>query len=66
LIHPDDRHALDDWPIYGPQDVDIALAVEALAAKGVRLSVIEDRIKSLLVDWLREIAKKDLKDAAND
>ena len=65
MIHPDDRHALDDWPLYGPRDVDIALAVEALAANGVRLSVIEDRIKSMLVDWLGKISKQDFKDASN-
>ncbi|MCI4680623.1 hypothetical protein K9U39_20660 [Rhodoblastus acidophilus] len=66
MIHPDDKHALDDWPIYGPRDVDISLLVEMIAAKGVRLSVIEDRIKSMLADWLKEIAKKDLKDASHD
>lgn len=51
-LHPDDRHPLDDWYVYGPKDGQIAELVGAIAERGVRLAEIEKAIKTMLRSWL--------------
>lgn len=51
-LHPDDRHPLDDWRLYGPKDGEIADLVAEIAEKGVRLVEIEKAIKAMLRSWL--------------
>jgi hypothetical protein len=51
-LHPDDRHPLDDWRLYGPKDREIADLVSEIAERGVRLVEIEKAIKAMLVSWL--------------
>lgn len=51
-LHPDDRHPLDDWRLYGQKDGEIAELVGAIAERGIRLIEIENAIKNMLRVWL--------------
>jgi hypothetical protein len=55
MIHPDDRHLLTDWPIYGPKNGTIADLVEALAEKGMRVAETERMIEAYLRLRLAEL-----------
>ncbi len=56
--HPD-SHALDDWPIYGPQDGRITMLVLRLAHDhGMRLPDIEALIIAALESQLERSGQK--------
>lgn len=48
LGHPD-QHAIDDWFLYGPKNVDIENLVRELTLeRGLRLAQVEDEIVTAL------------------
>jgi hypothetical protein len=55
MIHPDDRHALGDWELFGPRNEAISKLVKALAERGQRLDDIERLIESTLRLRLAEL-----------
>ena len=65
MNHPDDAHALRDWPISGPRNENIAHLVAAIAGHGIRLSLIEGQMVLMLAYWLDEISQQQSKDTDN-
>ncbi|MGC1504211.1 MAG: hypothetical protein ACRBBO_02640 [Cognatishimia sp.] len=48
VSHPD-QHAVDDWFLYGPKNVDIENLVRELTlTRGLRLAQVEDEIVTAL------------------
>lgn len=55
IEHPD-RHAIDDWFLYGPQNQEIEVLVRKLTiGQGLRLSSVEDIIVAALEQKLQEM-----------